>query len=259
MAKVRSPNYPVMSLGPALDAIRPAFAKENRNRMSRSVLAKHMGYSSLNGRALGRIGAARAYGLIEGSGDDLRITDDAVVALNAPASSPDRSAALGRLAKRPPLFQELAKDFDTVPSLENLEYTLVKKGFTQEAAGKAAKSYLATYNLAAGIQDEYNPPDDEPEGDIDGGSGGWTINPVYPKAAASVSLPPQGRVKLMDGERIVFTEESNPQNYLKLVASGEVDETMLEALEDYVKRQKKRLAPKSGENALSGVIKPPPY
>ena len=29
---------------------------------------------------------------------------------------------------------------------------------------------------------------------------------------------------------------------LKLVASGEVDETMLEALEDYVKRQKKRLS-----------------
>lgn len=45
----------------------------------------------------------------------------------------------------------------------------------------------------------------------------------------------------MAGERIVFTEETNPQNYLKLVASGEVDGTMLEALEDYVKRQKKRL------------------
>jgi hypothetical protein len=44
----------------------------------------------------------------------------------------------------------------------------------------------------------------------------------------------------MDGERIVFTEESNPQNYLKLVASGDVDGTMLEALEDYVKRQKRR-------------------
>jgi hypothetical protein len=28
---------------------------------------------------------------------------------------------------------------------------------------------------------------------------------------------------------------------LKLLASGEVDETMLDALEDYVKRQKKRL------------------
>jgi hypothetical protein len=52
----------------------------------------------------------------------------------------------------------------------------------------------------------------------------------------------------MDGERVVFTEESNPQNYLKLVASGDVDETMLEALEDYVKRQKKRLVTKAAAN-----------
>jgi hypothetical protein len=48
-------------------------------------------------------------------------------------------------------------------------------------------------------------------------------------------------MKVMDGERIVFTEETNPQDYLKLIASGDVDETMLDALEDYVKRQKKRL------------------
>jgi hypothetical protein len=45
----------------------------------------------------------------------------------------------------------------------------------------------------------------------------------------------------MAGERIVFTEETNPQQYVKLVASGEVDETLLDALQDYVKRQKKRL------------------
>ena len=40
---------------------------------------------------------------------------------------------------------------------------------------------------------------------------------------------------------MVFTEETNPQNYLNLIPSGDVDETMLDALEDYVKRQKKRL------------------
>ncbi len=46
----------------------------------------------------------------------------------------------------------------------------------------------------------------------------------------------------MDGERIAFTEEGQPGQYLKLVAAGEVDDTLLEALEDYVKRQRKRLA-----------------
>ena len=46
---------------------------------------------------------------------------------------------------------------------------------------------------------------------------------------------------MMDGERVVFTVETNPQNYPKLVVGGEVDGTMGEALEDYVKRQKRRL------------------
>jgi hypothetical protein len=36
-------------------------------------------------------------------------------------------------------------------------------------------------------------------------------------------------------------EETSPAQYLRLVASGEMDESLLEALEDYVKRQKKRL------------------
>ena len=56
----------------------------------------------------------------------------------------------------------------------------------------------------------------------------------------------------MDGERIVFTEENNPQQYVKLIASGDVDDTLLDAIEDYVKRQKKRLlkADKSPETVF---------
>jgi hypothetical protein len=52
------------------------------------------------------------------------------------------------------------------------------------------------------------------------------------------------------GRLIVFTEESNPRNYLNPIASGDVDETMLEALEDYVKRQKKRLGASSAQVPL---------
>lgn len=46
----------------------------------------------------------------------------------------------------------------------------------------------------------------------------------------------------MESERIAFTEEAQPGQYLKLVASGPLDDSMLEALEDFVKRQRKRLA-----------------
>ena len=64
------------------------------------------------------------------------------------------------------------------------------------------------------------------------------------EAEEAEEVPPlrkREKVTVMEGERVVFTEETNPQNYLKLIASGDVDESMLEALEDFVKRQKKRL------------------
>lgn len=45
----------------------------------------------------------------------------------------------------------------------------------------------------------------------------------------------------MEAERVVFTEEWQPNQYLKLIASGDFDATLLEALEDFVRRQRKRL------------------
>jgi len=167
MAKVRSPNYPTADLSTALELIRPAFKAENRNKMSRAVLAKHMGDKTLHGRALTKLGAVRAYGLIEGSSDELCLSDDAVSVL----ASPDKANgsyrdALERLALKPPLFQEIKKQFPTtLPSEHNLSYWLVQEHFTQEAAGKAAKSFLTTMRLVSGGTDGYNPSsgeEDEP-------------------------------------------------------------------------------------------------
>jgi hypothetical protein len=54
------------------------------------------------------------------------------------------------------------------------------------------------------------------------------------------SRPPSA--SLARGRGVVFVEESGPDQYLKLVAAGQMDESLLEALEDFVKRQKKRLS-----------------
>lgn len=51
----------------------------------------------------------------------------------------------------------------------------------------------------------------------------------------------QQEPRLMTGERIVFTEETQPNEYLKLIANGEINESLLDALDDFIKRQKKRL------------------
>ena len=160
----KSPNYPVVDLGSALADIANVLEKENRNRMSRAVLAKHLGYNSLNGRALGRIAAVRAYGLVEGGGEELRVSGDAVDAIKSPAGSDARKAALERLATKPPLFKDLRAAFpDTLPSEANIEYWLAKRNFTGKGAGKAAKSYLSTMRLVSTSPEGYFPSELEQE------------------------------------------------------------------------------------------------
>jgi hypothetical protein len=165
MAKVRSPNYPTADLSTALELIRPAFKAENRNKMSRAVLAKHMGHKTLNGIALTKLGAVRAYGLIEGSSDELRLSDDAVFVLASPDKVNVRYRdALERLALKPPLFHEIKKQFPTtLPSEHHLSFWLVQQHFTEEAAGKAAKSFLATMQLVSDGTEDYNPSSGEEE------------------------------------------------------------------------------------------------
>ncbi len=148
MAKVRSPNYPLVDLAGALVMARKLYDKDGRNKVSKSALASHLGHESLSGPALGKIGALRAYGLVDGTGDENRITEDAITALMAPEDSQDRVEALRRMALQPSLFREIAKEFPTPPSDSNLRYWLAKRGYSPEGAAKAAKTYLATVTLA---------------------------------------------------------------------------------------------------------------
>ena len=157
MAKVRSPNYPSVDLSSALAMARKAFDKDNRNKMSRAALAKHLGHDTLSGPALTKLGAIRAYGLIEGAGDEVRITDDAVTALMAPDASPERRGALARLAVHPVIFKDLRKEYPaSLPSDDNLRYYLIKRGFPSDTAAKAGKSFLATMRLVEGLGGGYD-------------------------------------------------------------------------------------------------------
>jgi hypothetical protein len=206
MAKVKSPNYPRMSLGEALTAARKAFDKDNRNKMSQAALAKHLGHDSLSGPALGKIGALRAYGLIEGSGDELRISDDAITAMMAPEGSPERAVALAALAAKPKLFQEIRGEFTTPPSVENLKFWLVKRKFASDAAETAAKSYLGTLRLVAGRQAEYNSGEKEAEQEPPMPAAGPETRHILDRPSSSIQ-PPTGKSPMLQE---VFNLDEGP-------------------------------------------------
>jgi hypothetical protein len=240
MPKLRSPNYPNRNLEAALGFADVIYKKDGRNKISRLVLANHMQHESLTGPALSKIGALRAFGIIEGAGDELRVSEDAISALMAPLGSDARREAIRRLALSPTLFQDIRKEFVGKVSIESLTYWLIQNGFLPTAAPIAARTYFETMKFAGGLEPDIGTAVSSP-----------AAKEVAPVATVPVATNQQG-ISVMDGERVAFTEELQPGNYLKLIASGTLNDFLLEALEDFVKRQRKRLEADARQVLYSG-------
>lgn len=147
MAKVRSPNFPVVDLGAAIEAVGKIYARESRGKFPQLSAAAHLGYTSMNGRSLGILAALRAYGLLLGRGNDLIVTPDAIALIEAPADSPDRSAALTRAFSGPVMFNRIQEQYPEPPSEQTLRWWLIRQGFTADGAEKAAQIFLDSRKL----------------------------------------------------------------------------------------------------------------
>jgi hypothetical protein len=246
MAKARSPQYPVIGLGEALGKAKAIYGADYQNRISKAVVARHMGFNSLNGKSLGMIAALTRFGLLEGRGDDCRISDRAVTIIAHPAGSPERIEAIRTAATSPAIFQELEqRSPDGKGSDEGLRAYLMTNKFIPDAADTVIRSYRETQRVVATEAKGY---DSTVEAEAPAGveakektaAQGVHSTPPPPPPPFPPQ-PPKTGLALMEGERVVFTEESDLQRYVKLIASGEVDETLLDALSDYVKRQRRRL------------------
>lgn len=215
MAKTRSPNYPSIDLSAAISAVAAVSKAEGRNSMPKEILAKHLGYTSINGRSLSMIGALRGYGLIEGRGEENKVSDDAITILNAPKTSPDYAAALLRCAYRPGLFEELKELFPMGGSSENLRYSLVKKQFTPEAAAKAVETYSSNRILLQEVNADNLPLADAVE---------LAREPTAAVAHSESSpAPKQERPVVMQvGERELVTGGLSGDARFRLIVSGVV-------------------------------------
>jgi hypothetical protein len=145
MAAPRSPRYPLIDLPSSIALIRKVWKAEGRNTMSPEVAAKHMGYKGINGASLRTIATLRKFRLLEGRGDDVKVSDDAITILaDEETKSPERAEAIKRSAFNEGLYAELKAKFSTKPSETNLRAYLIKNGFSEDAARTATAVYLST-------------------------------------------------------------------------------------------------------------------
>lgn len=148
MARIRSPNYPALSLPEAISRVKTVYEKEQHLAAPKNVIAKHLGYSSISGPSLTTLSALNKYGLIEEAGKDkIRVSQLAVSILH-PSNADEKANAIREAAFKPELFAEISSEWGgQTPSDENLKSYLLKKNFALEATKRVIESYKATIEL----------------------------------------------------------------------------------------------------------------
>lgn len=162
MARVRSPNFPVIGLGKAIERARAIFDKEQQLAATREVISKHLGYSGYNGKSAKVISALGKYGLIEPAKDGRFKLSQRAMRILFPRSDEDKQQALNEAAGGPVLFREISTEWDGgSPSDENLANFLLHRGFSQSAISPAISAYRDTQQLVTQIQGQYGPSEDD--------------------------------------------------------------------------------------------------
>ena len=253
MTQTRSPAYPGIHLGQAIALAEKLYLKNRSNPIDREAAAKDMGFAGMTGSSTKALADLGHYGMIEKAGKgSIRVSPQAVTILYSDNTA-EKLTAMQEAAFSPVLFKQLHAHFhDGLPSENSIRGYLMRAGFITAAIPAIITGYLETCRLVqqsdateshghtARIAQNAS---DGASGHIQRSSESHALVPVHTPSSVPAPLNEGvGGVKLLTGERVVFVEESGPASYLKLVANGELDEMMLEALEDYIKRQKKRIA-----------------
>jgi hypothetical protein len=148
MAKTRSPEYPAMGLKEAIEKVKAVYEKDYQNKLPKAVMATHMGYKGLNGTSLPALSALSKYGLIEGRGDDTRVSDLGLAIVAHAPGTPERTQALRAAASAPELFAELNSKFPGGKASDAaIRSYLLTQRFIPSAADTAIRSYRETIQL----------------------------------------------------------------------------------------------------------------
>jgi hypothetical protein len=147
--RLRSPNYPSLSLGEAIEMTRKLHAKNRTNPIDREAAAKDLGYSGLTGRSGKVLATLGQYGLVEKAGKGgLRVSRAATTLMYGDDDPRMKRSVLIEAAFMPALFAELHERFsDGVPSENSLKNYLIRENFAPVAVGPAMNAYLETCRL----------------------------------------------------------------------------------------------------------------
>jgi hypothetical protein len=157
MAKMRSPNYPAVSLTEAIQRVRALWTKEKRTAVPADVAAKAIGYSGLSGPSRSTLGAMKKYGLVDSDDKTVCVSDLALRILH-PANEGEQLQATQQAALLPELFASLHGSYAQASDDALRSYLITKLDFSESGARQVIKTFRETISLAKLDNSEYIPP-----------------------------------------------------------------------------------------------------
>lgn len=165
----RSPAYPGISLGQAIDRAQVLYDQERRNAAPVTTVVRHWGFSNpSNGAATVALSALEKFGLIAvtgtGSNRKVRLTDLALTILLNPDKT-EVAHSIREAALNPPIHRLLWNEYQgDLPSDDTLRYELiVGKRFSERGADNFIGQFRATIAFAKlDPLDSVAAPDNEP-------------------------------------------------------------------------------------------------
>jgi hypothetical protein len=117
-----------------------------------------MGFNTLNGASATAISALHKYGLIEGGGDNIKVSDRALRILH-PHSPEEKAEAIQEAASEPQLFNDLAERFpDGLNNEALVRNYLIRAGFAPSAVPAVITAYRQTSEMVDREQRTHDSP-----------------------------------------------------------------------------------------------------
>ena len=236
----RSPRYPAIGLKEAIEKAKKVYDVDRWNKISKSIVAEHMGYGSVNGASLSVISAVLKYGLLEGSSESMNITSRAVDIFEREFGDPDRVQAIKAAASEPDLFRELDSAFPgKVSDAAIRSHLITKRSFLPESAAKLIRAYRETREL---LELESSGCNDDVNADSEGIVSLPNVDaPPTPISANAALVQPSSSG--FDEERVLVTGPlSKSGAFFRLIVSGKVGVKEMERLIKKLEFEKEILA-----------------
>jgi hypothetical protein len=250
--RIRSPNYPALSLPEAINKIAGVYRELHNHAAPREVVAKAMGYSGLSGASATAVSALHKYGLLDKAGaDEIKVSDRAMRIMH-PHSPEEKAAAIREAASEPALFAELAERFPgKIPNEDLLRNYLVRKGFAQAALGAVISAYRETSEMVQAVGGDYD--------------SGHPLSHEEPDmhSLAVQSTPSQPRSQILvvptdsddESERQISRYDFEEGQYVRVVATKEIEtEEALDMVETMIALKRKELERKKRMTVSAQIV-----